>query len=113
MGQCDQDGEETFCHASAVTDGTQLAEGAMVEFALTTDPSGKRRAEVVTTRNPMMMGGMGYPMGGVPGYPPSPYGMMPQYPPQGYPQRYPPQQQQPPMPAGYPPQQQQQQQQQQ
>ena len=133
--QCDQDGEETFCHASAVTDGTQLAEGAMVEFALTTDPSGKRRAEVVTTRNPMMMGGMGYPMGGVPGYPPSPYGMMPQYPPQGYPQQYPPQQQQayggypqqggyppqqqpqqqqqPPMPAGYPPQQQQQQQQQQ
>merc|ERR1712166_330238 len=91
--QCDQDGEETFCHASAVTDGTQLAEGAMVEFALTTDPSGKRRAEVVTTRNPMMMGG-GYPMGGMPGYPPSPYGMMPQYPPQGYPQQYPPQQQQ-------------------
>jgi cold shock CspA family protein len=87
----------------------------MVEFTLTTDPSGKRRAEVVNIRNAMMggpMGGIpGYPMGGMSGYPP--YGMMPQYPPQGYPLQgygggYPPQQQQqqPPMPGGYPQQQQ-------
>jgi len=132
--QCDQDGEETFVHASAVTDGTQLGEGAMVSFVLTSDQSGKRRAEVVTSMQGGMMGG---PMGGMPGYPMgggyNPYGMMQQqpmgyggYPQQGMQQQYggypqqgmqqqqqQQQQQQPPMPTGYPQQQQQQQQQQQ
>merc|ERR1711865_189830 len=109
--QCDQDGEETFVHASAVTDGTQLGEGAMVSFVLTSDQSGKRRAEVVTSMQGGMMGG---PMGGMPGYPMgggyNPYGMMQQqpmgyggYPQQGMQQQY----------GGYPQQGMQQQQQQQ
>jgi len=48
---CDQDSEETFVHATAIQNPSSspstLAVGARVEFTLTTDPQGKRRAEMV------------------------------------------------------------------
>merc|ERR1711865_1143818 len=50
--KCEQDGEETFVHASAIQNAMStpatLNVGDKIEFTLTSDPHGKRRAEAVS-----------------------------------------------------------------